>query len=86
MKIYTENKIDSGSVSPLTLFFLSIVGGVLLAFIVIFGMKALFILLGASYGFVREKWYYLVGGLIALILLKKFFGKKKIEVSHADPY
>lgn len=85
-------KIDSPSIvimkrrSIIPSLLLSVLGGVALAFIIIVGGKALLKTSVAVGGFLKDKWYFLILGITALIFMKHFLGKKKIEVSHADPY
>lgn len=84
MKIYSPDYVIKKGKGLWYYIGMGLLGGVVLAFLIIWLGKALFILLKIAISLIINYWHYILGGIIVLILIKKIFGKKKII--HVNQY
>jgi hypothetical protein len=82
MRIYSVDQENPKKVSGAKYYIIAIIGAILLFAILwlIFNGLA-FIVKG-----IIKYWLFVVGGLIAFILIKKFFSKKTMILKNENPY
>ena len=64
----------------------AIIIGIVLAIIFIGGFKLLSAFLKVLISGIVSYWYYAIGIVIGLIIMKKLFGAKRVKITNADPY
>lgn len=83
-----DNFFDSGRIkkdSKTHIYFLAWIAGIILAFILIFGVQLAITLVKATWGFLKIYWIWVIIGIIILFLFKKLLSKKRVEVHKEYP-